>query len=100
MEVLNQTLIFFGVILIGVIIGIAIYYGLENKKKPKHYHKIIEDVKEQDGDVVQMVLTQNLIEKELTIPRHHHKVGGCAGTRWGCCPDGRTTAKGPHDKGC
>lgn len=27
-------------------------------------------------------------------------VGGCGGTRFGCCPDGRTAASGPGTEGC
>eukprot|EP00118_Oscarella_pearsei_P027007 m.310647 g.310647 ORF g.310647 m.310647 type:complete len:475 (+) comp53474_c0_seq1:26-1450(+) len=27
-------------------------------------------------------------------------IGGCAGTRYGCCPDGATSAKGPAYSGC
>jgi len=26
--------------------------------------------------------------------------GGCNGTRWGCCPDGKTFAQGPDHAGC
>lgn len=102
MEVLNQTLIFFGVILIGVIIGIAIYYGLENKKKkPKHSHKIIGGCKGTRWGCCPDGITPKFDGKGTNcIPRHHHKVGGCSGTRWGCCPDGRTIARGPHYKGC
>ena len=27
-------------------------------------------------------------------------IGGCAGTRYGCCPNGETAALGPNNKGC
>jgi hypothetical protein len=30
-------------------------------------------------------------------PPRHHLIGGCAGTRWGCCSDGVTSKNGPWD---
>ena len=27
-------------------------------------------------------------------------IGGCAGTRWGCCPDGRTARTDKHGRNC
>ena len=27
-------------------------------------------------------------------------IGGCAGTRWGCCPDGKTARTDKHGKNC
>ncbi len=42
-------------------------------------------------------ITRNIYH--IIRPGHHHnrphKIGGCAGTRWGCCPDGKT-AKANH----
>lgn len=31
---------------------------------------------------------------------YHHRVGGCKGTRWGCCSDGRTSKKDPKGTNC
>jgi hypothetical protein len=28
------------------------------------------------------------------------KIGGCRSTRWGCCPDGKTTALDPWKSNC
>ena len=44
-----------GSIVLGVIIGVSIYFGLKDKKK-----------------------------------HNRQRLGGCEGTRWGCCPDGIT----------
>lgn len=33
-------------------------------------------------------------------PRPQHLLGGCAGTRWGCCPDGRTARSDPLGMNC
>ena len=30
----------------------------------------------------------------------HKIIGGCAGTRWGCCPDGKTARTDKHGKNC
>jgi hypothetical protein len=32
--------------------------------------------------------------------KKEHRKGGCNGTRWGCCPDGNTPARGRNNKGC
>ena len=30
----------------------------------------------------------------------HKIIGGCAGTRWGCCPDGKTARTDKHGRNC
>lgn len=32
--------------------------------------------------------------------RHDYVVGGCAGTRYGCCPDGRTSRANKQGTNC
>ncbi len=34
------------------------------------------------------------------LPHLRHKVGGCAGTRYGCCPNGRTPRANPWGSNC
>jgi hypothetical protein len=31
------------------------------------------------------------------VPPPRHLIGGCAGTRWGCCQNGVTAKSGPWD---
>ncbi len=33
-------------------------------------------------------------------PTHHQEVGGCAGTKFGCCPDGKTPRTNRHGTQC
>ena len=35
-----------------------------------------------------------------TPPSPPHILGGCSGTRWGCCPDGRTPRADPLGTNC
>jgi|13_taG_2_1085334.scaffolds.fasta_scaffold185490_2 hypothetical protein len=36
----------------------------------------------------------------IPIRPRHRRIGGCAGTRWGCCPDGRTPRTDKHGRNC
>ena len=47
-------------------------------------------------------ITRNIYH--IIKPGHHHnrphRIGGCAGTRWGCCPDGKTTKANHRGTNC
>lgn len=32
--------------------------------------------------------------------RHYRRYGGCKGTRWGCCPDGKTAREDSDGTNC
>lgn len=57
--------IILGSIILGVIIGVSVYFGLKDKKK-----------------------------------HNRHRLGGCEGTRWGCCPDGITPKYDSRGSNC
>ena len=49
------------------------------------------------GLIIALLMMAEERERER-VPKHHEKtnttrpiVGGCAGTQFGCCPDGKTT---------
>ena len=100
----NEIFILLGIVLIGVIIGVAVYYGLRSKKDKHHkHHRKVGGCGGTrwgccpDGDTPKYDSRgSNCVPK----PGHHHRVGGCNGTRWGCCPNGVTPARGPHHRGC
>jgi len=48
------------------------------------------------GLIIYVVLDFTKSQKHVK----HHIVGGCVGTRWGCCPDGITPRMDPFGTNC
>ena len=86
------------IVLFIIIVGILIFISikLDNKEPSKEVVKVV-----QKPQVVPLMwprwfrrrrpYVRQVIKKARVIPVVNPLIGGCAGTRYGCCPDGVTS---------